>query len=198
MGHSAGTFLWGTLVGLLRGTVLRNTLARPRDTLVSCLMGPLLCHFPYYICTTKGPVLRLRTTVWWGALVGHFLVGHTCGAPLLPPKVMRQVSKTSVSYDKSSKPHSSSLPNERFMQDFLQTSCVKSAKRAFRMRLPPKLTQEDPSELTHQAALPSSFAISAPPSHTRRDANPKCHSDIPLPHLKTRTKYCAYHTTRLE
>ena len=58
----------------------------------------------------------------------------------LPPKVTRQVSKTSVSYETSSKSHTSSLQNERFVRDFLQKSHVKSPKRAFRTRLPQKLT----------------------------------------------------------
>ena len=64
------------------------------------------------------------------------LVGHSCGTLLLlrtkrceaarrafrtrlPPKVTRQVSKTSVSYETSSKSHTSSLQNERFVRDFL-------------------------------------------------------------------------------
>ena len=46
----------------------------------------------------------------------------------LPPKVTRQVSKTSVSYETSSKTHTSSLQNERFVQDFLKKSHVKSPK----------------------------------------------------------------------
>ena len=58
----------------------------------------------------------------------------------LSPKVTRQVSKTSASYETSSKSHTSSLQNERFVRDFLQKSRVKSPKRAFRTRLPPKLT----------------------------------------------------------
>ena len=85
------------------------------------------------------------------------LVGHSCGTLLLlrtkrceaarrafrtrlPPKVTRQVSKTSVSYETSSKSHTSSLQNERFVRDFLQKSHVESPKRAFRTRLPPKVT----------------------------------------------------------
>ena len=56
----------------------------------------------------------------------------------LPPKVTRQVSKTSVSYETSSKSHTSSLQNERFVRDFLKKSHVKSPKRA--SRLPQKLT----------------------------------------------------------
>ena len=83
----------------------------------------------------------------------------------LPPKVTRQVSQTSVSYETSSKSHVSSLQTERFVR-------AKSAKRAFRTRLPPKVKQKHPSEHTHHAALPSSFASPAPPNNTRSHANP--------------------------
>ena len=72
-----------------------------------------------------------------------------------PQRVARQVSKTSVSYETSSKTHTS-----------------KSAKRAFRTRLPPKVKRKHPSEHTHHAALPSSFAIPAPPNNIRSHANP--------------------------
>ena len=43
----------------------------------------------------------------------------------------------------------------------------KSAKRAVRTRLPPKVKHKFPSEHTHRAALPSNFAILAPPNNTR-------------------------------
>ena len=72
-----------------------------------------------------------------------------------PQRVARQVSKTSVSYETSSKTHTS-----------------KSAKRAFRTRLPPNVKRKHPSEHTHHAALPSSFAIPAPPNNIRSHANP--------------------------
>ena len=68
-----------------------------------------------------------------------------------PQRVARQVSKTSVSYETSSKTHTS-----------------KSAKRAFRTRLPPKVKRKHPSEHTHHA----SFAIPAPPNNIRSHANP--------------------------
>ena len=70
-------------------------------------------------------------------------------------RVASQVSKASVSYETSSKTHTS-----------------KSAKRAFRTRLPPKVKRKHPSEQTHHAALPSSFAIPAPPNNIRSHANP--------------------------
>ena len=98
--------------------------------------------------TLVGPSCR---TLLWDTLVGHSCgtllwdtpVGHTLRTRL-PPKVTRQVSKTSVLYETSSKSHTSSLQNERFVRDFLQKSHVKSPKRAFRTRLPPKVTCQVP------------------------------------------------------
>ena len=176
----------------------------------------------------------------------------------LPPNVTLRGCKTSVSYETSSKSHASSLQNERFVRDFLQTSRCEAARRAFRTRLPPKVTRQvsktsvshetsskshmsksakrtfrtrlppkvqrkHPSEHTHHAALPSSFAIPAPPNNIRSHANPNVTATftsipqlttsrfpappshlatspfpapatrIALPRLKTHTKYCACH-----
>ena len=83
-------------------------------------------------------------TLLWDTLVGHScgtLVGHTLRTRL-PPKVTLRGCKTSVSYETSSKSHASSLKNEHFVRDFLQKSHVKSPKRAFRTRLPPKVTRQ--------------------------------------------------------
>ena len=153
-GHSCETLLWDTVAGHSCGTLILDTLVG--DTLVGHSCGTLL----------------------WDTLVGHSctkledtLVGHSCRTLLwgtlrtrLPPKVTRQVSKTSVSYETSSKSHmssllwdtlvghssyetsskshTSSLQNERFVRDFLQKSHVKSPKRAFRTRLPPKVMRQ--------------------------------------------------------
>ena len=92
------------------------------------------------------------TLIWdtlWDTLLGHFcrtllwdtLVGHTLRTRL-PPKVTLRGCKTSVSYETSSKSHASSLKNEHFVRDFLQKSHVKSQKRAFPTRLPPKVTRQ--------------------------------------------------------
>ena len=51
-------------------------------------------------------------------------------------------SRASVSYETSSKSHASRLQDERFVRDFLQKSRVKSPKRAFHTRLPPKVTRQ--------------------------------------------------------
>ena len=119
----------------------------------------------------------------------------------------RGFSKTSVSYETSSKTHTS-----------------KSAKRAFRTRLPPKVKRIHPSEHTHHAALPSSFAIPtthnltipctchesfrvhtsnahkscachemSPPSHLATSRFPAPATRIALPRFKARTKSCACH-----
>ena len=139
---------------------------------------------------------RSCRTLLWDTPVGHTLRTR------LPPKVTLRGCKTSVSYETSSKSHAPSLKNERFVRDFLQKSHVKSPKRAFRTRLPPKVTcqvpktsvlyetsskthmsksakrtsrtrlppkvqRKHPSEHTHHAALPSSFAIPAPPNDLR-------------------------------
>ena len=85
-------------------------------------------------------------TLLWDTLVGHScetllwdtVARHSCG-PLLCDT---QVSKTSLSYETSSKSHTSSLKHEHFVRDFLQKSHVKSPKRAFRTRLPPKVTRQ--------------------------------------------------------
>ena len=139
-------------------------------------------------------------TLLWDTPVGHTLRTR------LPPKVTLRGCKTSVSHETSSTSHGSSLKNERFVRD-LQKSHVKSPKRAFRRRLPPKVmsspqnerfvrdflknshvkvcktnvsretSSKSPAETpigahTHHAALPSSFAIPAPPNDTRSHANP--------------------------
>ena len=90
----------------------------------------------------------------------------------------RQVSKTSVSYETSSK-----------------TRTSKSAKRAFRTRLPPKVKRKHPSEDTHHAALPSSFAIPAPPNNIRSHANPNVTATFTSTTTHNLTIPCACHAS---
>ena len=72
------------------------------------------------------------------------------------PKVTRQVSKTTVSYETSSKSHTSSLQNERFVRDFLQKSRCEAARRAFRTRLPPKVTRQvSKTSVSHETSSKS-------------------------------------------
>ena len=93
-----------------------------------------------------------------------------------PQRVARQVSKTSVSFETSSKTHTS-----------------KSAKRAFRTRLPPKVKRKHPSEHTHHAALPSSFAFPAPPNNIRSHANPNVTATLTSTATHNLTNPCACH-----
>ena len=111
----------------------------------------------------------------------------------LPPTVTRQVFHMSVSYETSSKTHTS-----------------KSAKRALRTRLPPKVKRKHPSEHTHHAALPSSFSTPAPPNNTGPHANPNVTATLTstaqstAPATKSETivscelQQYLHHTTRLE
>ena len=156
MGHSCRTLLWDTPVGHSCGTLLRDTVAGHscetllQDTVAGHSCGTLLwdTHLGHSCGTLLWDPLAGHScgTLLWDTLVGHSCdtrVGHTLRTRL-PPKVTRQVSKTSVLYETSSKSHTPSLQNERFVRDFLQKSHVKSPKRAFHTRLPPKVTCQVP------------------------------------------------------
>ena len=69
-----------------------------------------------------------------------------------------------------------SLQNERFVRDFLQ----KSSAHPHRSH-------------THHAALPSSFAIPAPPNNTRSHANPNVTATFTSTTTHNLTIPCAYH-----
>ena len=162
----------------------------------------------------------------WHCNIRNVIWPH--GLPIHYKRLARNVlqSHVSVSRETPSKSHASRLQDERFVQDFLQKSRVKSPKRAFRdflqkshvkspkrafrTRLPPKVKRKHPSEHTHHAALPSSFATPAPPNNTRTHANPNVTATftsttthnltIPAPATNlsastrlTSTKYCACH-----
>ena len=149
MGHSYRTLLWNTLKGP-KGqsceTLLWDTVAGH-----SCgtLLRDTLVGHSSYETFSKSHSSSLQNE----RFVRDFLQKSHVKSPKrafrtsLPPKVTCQVSRTSVSYETSFKTHMS-----------------KSAKRAFRTRLPPKVKRKHPSEHTHHAALPSSFASPAPPS----------------------------------
>ena len=121
-------------------------------------------------------------------------MGHSCGTleavlracrTRRPPKVTLRGCKTSVSYETSSTSHASSLQNERFVvtcqvsktsvsyETSSKTHMSKSAKMSISYETSSKSQAETPiAEHTHHAALPSSFAIPAPPNKIRSHANP--------------------------
>ena len=133
-----------------------------------------------------------------GTLLRNTLVRHSCGSLFWDTLVWRSCGALLRS----------TLVNKTLLLDTLMSSYVKSPKRAFHARLPPKATRqspkrafrtrrrpqvkrEDPSEPTHQAALTSSFAIRVPSNHTRRPPNPNVTKYYPRlemsppPHLAT-------------
>ena len=102
----------------------------------------------------------------------------------LPQKLTRQVSKTSVWYETSSKTHRSSLQKEHFVRDFLQNSHVKSPKRAFRTRLPQKVTRQvsktsvsnETSSKTHTSkSAKRAFRTRLPPKAKRKHPSEHTH-----------------------
>ena len=80
-----------------------------------------------------------------------------------------------------------------------KTHTSKSAKRAFRTRLPPKVKRKHPSEIigahthTHHAALPSSFAIPAPTNNIRSHADPNVTATFTSTTTHNLTIPCACH-----
>ena len=97
--------------------------------------------------------------------------------------VLLRGCKTSVSYGSSSKSHASSLHNERFVRDFLQKSHVKSPKRAFRTRLPPKVTR--------QVSKTSVSNETSSKTHTSKSAKRACRTRLPP---KVKRKHPSEHT----
>ena len=122
-------------------------------------------------------------TLLWDTPVGHTL------RTKLPPQVTLRGCKTSVSYETSSKSHASSLKNECFARDFLQKSHVKSPKRAFRMRLPPKVTCQVPktsvscetsSKIPMSKSAKRTFRTRFPPKVQRKHpSEPIHHATLP-------------------
>ena len=149
MGHSCRTLLWDTLVGIV-GHTLRTRLP-PKVTLRGCKTSVS------YETSSKSHASSLKNEHF----VRDFLQKSHVKSPKravrtrLPPKVTRQVSKTSVSYETSSKTHTS-----------------KSAKRAFRTRLPPH-TSRSPAE---------QFRDSSPSKQHPLTRQSQCDSDIHLYH----------------
>ena len=100
------------------------------------------------------------------------------------------------SYETSSKSHTSILQNERFVRDFLQKSHVKSPKRAFRTRLPPKVTcQVSKTSMSYetssksQAETPIGAHTSRSPAKQFRESSPS------KQHPFTRQSHCDGDTT---
>ena len=227
MGHSCRTLLWGTLIGHSCGTLLRDTLVRHscgtrlRGTLVEHSFGTLL--WDTRVATRSAHTLEAVTRAFRTRLPpkvtrqvskterfvrdllqkSHVKSPKRAFSTRLPPKVTRQVSKTSVSYETSSKSHTSSLQNERFVRDFpkshasslkndrfvrdfLQKSHVESPKRAFRTRPPPKVTLRGCKTSVSYETSSKSHASSLKNERFVRDLLQKSHVKSPKRALRTR------------
>ena len=87
----------------------------------------------------------------------------------------------------------SSLQKERFVRDFLKNSHVKVCKTSVSYETSSKVKREHPPEHTHHAALPSSFAIPAPPTNIRSHANPNVTATFTSTTTHNLTTPCACH-----
>ena len=116
------------------------------------------------------------------------------------------VSKTSASYEASSKTHTSSLQVERFARDFLQNSRVNPPKRALRTRLPQTHTSslqnerfvrdflqnsrvKSPKRASHTRLPPKVI----PSKQLRSHANPKVTATFTSATTRNLTIPCACH-----
>ena len=128
---------------------------------------------------------RPRNSQWHCVIFPHGLpIHYNAFRTRRPPKVMRTVSKTSVSYETSSKSHASSLQDKRFVRDFLQKSRVMSPKQAFHTRLPPKVTRQSPKRAFRTRLTQKLTCQSLQNERFVRDfiQQSECHSDIHLYH----------------
>ena len=171
--HACGALVGHSCRTLFRGTLVPHTCAFSRTHASSLQNERFIRDFLAFArdflqkSDVKSPEQTLRARVF--------------------SKLMRQVSKTSVLYEGTSKIDTSSLQNERLVRDFLhkfraryplRSTRRSLQKRALRTRLPSKVKQEDPSEPTHQAAPAKHFRSPThskpqPPTHPSQ-----CHNDI--------------------
>ena len=98
----------------------------------------------------------------------------------LPPKFTRQVSKTSVSYETSSKSHMSSSQNERFVRDFLKNSHVKVCKTNVSHETSSKSPAETPIGAHTSRSPAKQFRDSSPSKRHPLTRQSQCDSDIHL------------------
>ena len=169
MGHSRGTLLFETLVGYLWDT----------------LVGHSCRAHSSYETSSKSHAARLQDE----RFVRDFLQ-KSRGAKSqkrafrtrLPPKVTRQVSKTSVSYETSSKSHMSSPQNERFVRDFLKNSHVKVCKTNVSHETSSKSPAETPIGAHTSRSPAKQFRNSSPSKRRPLTRQSQCDSDIHLYH----------------
>ena len=123
MGHSCRTLLWDTLV-------VHSSYETSSKSQTSSLQNERFVRDFLQKSHVKSPTRACRTR--------------------LPPKVTCQVSKTSVSYETSSKTHSrQSLQNEHFVRYFLQQSSGNTHRSTHTSRSPAKQFRESSPSKQH-------------------------------------------------
>ena len=127
---------------------------------------------------TRAPSRKLL----WDTLVGHSASQKRAFRTRLPPKVTREVSKTSVSYKTSSKSHMSSPQNERFVRDFLKNSHVKVCKTNVSHETSSKSPAETPIGAHTSRSPAKQFRDSSPSKRHPLKRQSQCDSDIHLYH----------------
>ena len=154
MGHSCRALLWDTLVGRSCRKLLWDTRVGHscRTLLWDTLLDELFVRDFLQKSRVKSQKRAFRTR--------------------LPPKVTRQVSKTSVSYETSSKSHMSSPQNERSVRDLLKNSHVKVCKTNVSHETSSKSPAETPIGAHTSRSPAKQFRDSSPPNDTRSHANP--------------------------
>ena len=155
MGHSCRTFLWDTPVG----------------------------HYSYET-SSKSHAARLQDERFLRDFLQKSRIKSQKRAfrTRLPPKVTRQVSKTSVSYETSSKSHMSSPQNERFVRDFLKNSHVKVCKTNVSHETSSKSPAETPIGAHTLRSPAKQFRDSSPSKQHPLTRQSQCDSDIHLYH----------------
>ena len=94
----------------------------------------------------------------------------------------RRVAKTSVSYETSSKSHTSSLQNERFVRDFLKNSHVQVCKTSVSYETSSKSQAETPIGAHTSRSPAKQFRDSSPFKQHPLTRQSQCESDIHLYH----------------
>ena len=149
-GHFCRTLLWVTRIGNSCGTLLR-------DTLLGHSYGTLLWD-------TLALVRHSCRTLLWVTLVEHERNFATWSATHCRSKRITRYHQSSRS-PATRRVYASML---RAPQWPSKTHTSKSAKRAFRTRLPPKVKRKHPSEHTHHAcqAVSRFQPLQTTPAHT--------------------------------
>ena len=182
MRHSCGAFLWDTFVGHSWWTLLCGTATEVSKNQPSHLKAGVL-----HKTSSKSHTSRLQNEHCARDCFQNSLV-----------KSPKRAWRTRF----SQKTHTSSLYHERFVRDVLQKSRVQSHVKVSK----PSISHETSSKSqagkpigarTHQAALPSSFAIPAPPNNARPHANPNVTATFTSTTTRNLTVPCACHKNLL-